>query len=306
MHAGIGIDVSKAMLDVAIHGVAATRQFPNSAAGHRRLAAWLQKHEPKQVVLEATGGYERDALDALFAAGLPVVRINPRQGRDFAKATGQLAKTDQLDAKVLAHLADVMPLQRYQPRSDWQKKLAHWTQRRRQVVQMLASEGQRLSRQTDPMLRRMAQAHLRHLAGTLATLDRNIKAQVDAQPSLEVLRTVKGVGPTLLATLASELPELGQINGKAIAKLAGVAPMACDSGRMRGYRKTWGGRSEIRRTLYMAALSAMRHDPRMQAFYEGLRTRGKAAKVAIVAVMRKMLVIMNARMRDSLASPAPA
>lgn len=305
MHAGIGIDVSKATLDVAVHGSATTRQFPNSAAGHRRLAAWLQKHQPRQVVLEATGGYERDALDALFEAGLPIVRINPRQGRDFAKATGQLAKTDRLDAGILAHMAHVMELTPYLPRAAWQRQLAEWTQRRRHVVQMLTSEKQRLARMRDPALRKMMQAHLRSLATALATLDRGIASQLAAQPSLAPLRTLKGVGPGLLALLASQLPELGRIDGKAVAKLVGVAPMACDSGQMRGQRHAWGGRAEIRNALYMAALSAMRHEPRLRDFYQGLRARGKAAKVAIVAVMRKLLVILNARMRDSLA-PAPA
>lgn len=301
MHAGIGIDVSKATLDVAIHGVTAVRQFPNSVAGHRRLAAWLRKQEPRQVVLEATGGYERDALDALSREGLPMVRINPRQGRDFARATGQLAKTDRLDAGILAHMAHVMELTRYQPRAEWQRQLAEWTQRRRHVVQMLVSERQRLARMNDPVLRKLMQAHVRSLVSTLAKLDRGIASQLAAQPSLEPMRTLKGVGPGLLAILASQLPELGSLDGKAVAKLVGVAPLACDSGQMRGKRRTWGGRAEIRNALYMAALSAMRHEPRLKAFYQGLRARGKAAKVAIVAVMRKLLVILNARMRDGMA-----
>ncbi|HEU4813618.1 MAG TPA: IS110 family transposase [Xanthomonadaceae bacterium] len=301
MHAGIGIDVSKATLDVAIHGVAATRQFTNSVSGHRRLAAWLRKQTPRQVVLEATGGYERDALDVLSKAGLPVVRINPRQGRDFARATGQLAKTDRLDAGILAHMAHVMELTPYQPRADWQRQLAEWTQRRRHVVQMLVSERQRLARMNDPVLRKLMQAHVRSLVSTLVKLDRGIASQLAAQPALEPLRTLKGVGQGLLAILASQLPELGRIDGKAVAKLVGVAPMACDSGQMRGKRRTWGGRAEIRNALYMAALSAMRHEPRLRDFYQGLRARGKAAKVAIVAVMRKLLVMLNARMRDSLA-----
>lgn len=304
MHAGIGIDVSKATLDVAIHGMAGTRQFPNSPAGHRRLVAWLRKQVSRQVVLEATGGYERDALDALFEAGVPVARINPRQGRDFARATGQLAKTDRLDAGILAHMAHVMKLTPYAPRAAWQRQLAEWTQRRRHVVQMLTSERQRLARMGDPELRRLMQAHVRSLVATLAKLDRGIASQLAGQPELEPLRTLKGVGPGLLATLASQLPELGRIDGKAVAKLVGVAPMACDSGQMRGQRRTWGGRAEIRNALYMAALSAMRHEPRLRDYYQGLRARGKAAKVAIVAVMRKLLVILNARMRDGLAGAA--
>lgn len=301
MHEGIGIDVSKATLDVAIHGQAATRQFANTKAGFRRLVAWVSPVQPRQVVLEATGGFEQDALEALHAAGLPMVRINPRQGRDFAKATGQLAKTDRLDAQVLAHMAHVMALTPYQPRADWQRQLGQWIQRRQHVMQMLASERQRLTRIDDPTLRKSMQGHLRSLATTLATLDRGIQAQLAAQPVLAPLRTLKGVGPGLQAMLAAQLPELGHIDGKAIAKLVGVAPLARDSGLMRGRRQIWGGRAQIRQVLYMAALSALRHEPRLRDFYQGLRARGKAAKVAIVAVMRKLLVILNARMRDSLA-----
>lgn len=300
MHEGIGIDVSKAALDVAIHGQATARQFANTRAGIRRLAAWLCARQPRQVVLEATGGFEQAALDALHAAGLPVARINPRQGRDFARATGQLAKTDRLDAQVLAHMAHAMTLTPYQPRADWQRQLGQWVQRRHHVMQMLASERQRLTRIDDPALRRLMQNHLRSLAATLVTLDRGIQAQLAAQPALAPLRTLKGVGPGLQAMLAAQLPELGQINGKEIAKLVGVAPLARDSGLTRGRRQIWGGRAQIRQVLYMAALSALRHEPRLRDFYQGLRARGKAAKVAIVAVMRKLLVILNARMRDSL------
>lgn len=299
MHKGVGIDVSKAALDVAVHG-GIVRQFANTKAGHRRLIAWLLPIEPRQVVLEATGGYEQDALDALSAAGFPVCRINPRQGRDFAKATGQLAKTDRLDAKVLAHMAQVMELIRYQPRAPWQRRLGEWCQRRRQVLQLMTSERQRLSTLADPLLRRLAQAHLRSLAATLVTLDRGIREQLTAQPGIASLRTMKGVGPGLLATLASELPELGRLNRKAIAKLVGVAPMARDSGQQRGQRRIWGGRAVVRDVLYMAAMSACRHEPRLRVFYQSLRARGKAGKVAIVAVMRKLLVILNAQMRDTL------
>lgn len=301
MHEGIGIDVSKATLDVAIHGQTATRQFANTKPGFRRLAAWMAPWQPRQVVLEATGGYEQDALDALHAAGLPVVRINPRQGRDFAKATGQLAKTDRLDAQVLAHMAQVMTLTPYQPRADWQRQLGQWIQRRQHVMQMLASERQRLTRIDDPALRKMLQGHVRNLTTALIALDRGIQVQLAAQPALAPLRTLKGVGPGLQAMLAAQLPELGHINGKEIAKLVGVAPLARDSGLMRGRRQIWGGRAQIRQVLYMAALSALRHEPRLRDFYQGMRARGKAAKVAIVAVMRKLLVILNARMRDSLA-----
>src|SRR5690625_159777 len=301
MHEGIGIDVSKATLDVAIHGQATTRQFANTKAGFRRLVTWVTSLRPRQVVLEATGGFEQQALDALHAAGLPMARINPRQGRDFARATGELAKTDRLDARVLAHMAHAMTLTAYQPRAEWQRRLGQWVQRRQHVMQMMASERQRLGGMNDPALRRSTQAHLRSLSSMLVTLDRGIQEQLAAQKeALAPLSTLKGVGPGLQAMLAAQLPELGRLKGKEIAKLVGVAPMARDSGLMRGKRQIWGGRAPIRQVLYMAALSALRHEPRLRDFYQVLRARGKPAKVAIVAVMRKLLVILNARMRDSM------
>ncbi len=221
--------------------------------------------------------------------------------RDFAKATGQLAKTDRLDAFVLARMGQVLDMPRYEPKSPWQRRLGEWTQRRTQLVDMLAAERQRAEVIEDPVLRRLARAHIASLERVIRELDREIAAQVLAQPELGALRSLKGVGPVLQATLACELPELGRLSGKAIAKLAGVAPLARDSGTLRGRRTIWGGRPQIRSPLYMAAMSAARFDPQLRAFYESLRARGKAAKVAIVAVMRKMLVILNARMRVQLA-----
>lgn len=300
MHGGIGIDVSKATLDVAVHETGEIRSMANTAAGWRSLARWLLTLQPRQVVLEATGGYERAALTALFEAGLPMVRINPRQARDFAKATGQLAKTDRLDARVLAHLAHALSLAPWQPRSAAQCRLAEWVLQRSHVVQMRVTERQRLAAVSVPALRRLMQRHIASLTRTLATLDATIGQQLDAALDVAPLRTVKGVGPVLLATLACQLPELGQLDGKAIAKLVGVAPMARDSGSMRGKRTIWGGRDTVRAAIYMAALSAMRYEPRLRDFYQGLRARGKPAKVAIVAVMRKLLVILNARMRDAI------
>lgn len=300
MHGGIGIDVSKATLDVAVHATGETRRVANTSAGWRSLAGWLLPLQPRQVVLEATGGYERAALAALFDAGLPMVRINPRQARDFAKATGQLAKTDRLDARVLAHLAHALSLVPWQPRSAAQRRLAEWVLQRSHVVQMRVAERQRLAAVSDPALRQLMQRHIAGLTRSLATLEAAISQQLEAAPEVAPLRTVKGVGPVLLATLTCQLPELGQLDGKAIAKLVGVAPMAHDSGTMRGKRTIWGGRDTVRAALYMAALSAMRYEPRLRDFYQGLRARGKPAKVAIVAVMRKLLVILNARLRDAL------
>lgn len=300
MSAFVGIDVSKATLDVAVLGEVGGSQFANTAAGHRKLAAWLLSKSPARVFLEATGGYEQSALDALHAAGLPMYRVNPRQARDFAKATGQLAKTDTLDAQVLARMAAAMDLTRYAPREAWRTRLSEWSNRRAQLVQMALSEQQRVDRFTDRVLKKTAQRHVDWLKREIATLDREIAEQLHAQRGLLPLASLRGAGPVLQATLACELPELGKLNGKAIAKLVGVAPLARDSGTWRGSRAIWGGRDNVRRALYMSALTAMRHEPQLRDFYQSLRARGKAAKVAIVAVMRKMLVILNARMRDSL------
>ena len=300
MSVSVGVDVSKATLDVAIHGAMELRCFPNTPAGHRRLIAWLQPQGTHQVVLEATGGYEQAALDALQAAGLPVVRANPRQARDFARATGQLAKTDRLDARMLAQMAATLPLRPYQPAAAWRRRLAEWSQRRGQLVTLLTGERQRLRRLTEAPLRRSLQRHIAWLESEIAALDREIAQQLEAQPVLAPLRTLKGVGPVLMATLAGELPELGRLDRKAIAKLVGVAPLARDSGQWRGPRHVWGGRHAVRSALYMAALVGVRHEPRLREIYQRLRTRGKAAKVALVACMRKLLVILNARMRDAL------
>lgn len=297
MH-GIGIDVSKATLDVAIYQ-GPCRQFDNTPAGHRRLAAWLKTLPVRGVVLEPTGGYEQDLLDALHAAGLPMVRANARQVRDFARATGQLAKTDRLDAAVLAHIAQVLDLPRYRPPAPWQRRLAEHVRSRRQVAQLLISAQQQLRSVKDPALRQVLQANVTQLSRSKAFLDQQIAQQVRQQPQLEAIQTLKGVGPVLLAVLASQLPELGKLDGKAIAKLVGVAPLARDSGTMHGTRRIWGGRAQVRQALYMSALSALRYEPCLRDFYQSLRARGKAAKVAIVAVMRKMLVILNARAREA-------
>tara|TARA_R110002020_G_scaffold11895_21_gene44303 strand:- start:979 stop:1896 length:918 start_codon:yes stop_codon:yes gene_type:complete len=301
MNEAVGVDVSKAVLDVAIHGTSKQVSFANDAKGRRRLVAFLLPRQPRQVVIESTGCYDLKVTDAMHDAGLPVVRLNPRQARDFARATGQLAKTDRLDAFVLARMGQVLEMPRYEPKLPWQRRLGEWTQRRTQLVDMLAAERQRADVLEDPVLRRLARAHITSLERVIKELDRQIAVQVHAQPELAALRSLKGVGPVLQATLACELPELGRLSGKAIAKLAGVAPLARDSGTLRGRRTIWGGRPQIRSPLYMAAMSAARFDPQLKAFYENLRARGKAGKVAIVAVMRKMLVILNARMRDHLA-----
>lgn len=305
----VGIDVSKARLDVQVHASNQARAFANAKAGWSALIAWLVPQAPRRIVVEATGGYEQGMLDALYAAGLPVVRLNPRQARDFAKASGQLAKTDALDAKVLAAIAaagELLQLQPYTPRTPWQRELAELQRTHGHVGTMLRRERQFLGTVHDIKLRRRAQARIRTLRRQLADVDARMAEQVRAQPSLIPLATIKGVGPVTQATLASRLPELGHLTGKAAAKLVGVAPLNHDSGMMRGTRCIWGGRADVRAVLYMATLSVIHHDPTFRTFYAHLRARGKAAKVALVAVMRKLVVVLNARMRDAQIETAQA
>ena len=304
MSYGVGIDVSKSWLDVHVHGLGHSARFGNTPVGYARLLAWLSPHALRLVVLEATGGYEQAALDALHAAGLPMVRLNPRQARDFAKATGQLAKTDTLDARVLAQMAAVLELMRYQPAEPWRRQLAQYRQRRAHLVMLLQQERQRLSQLSGAWLRRQARTAMQRWQKMLGEVDARIAGQIAAQSDLAVLRQVTGVGPVLLATLAAQLPELGRVDGKAIAKLVGVAPLARDSGSMRGARSIWGGRASVRQALYMGALVAVRFHPDLRTFYQRLRAQGKVAKVALVAAMRKLLVILNAKMRDQMAATA--
>ena len=295
---GIGIDVSKATLDVVVHGEQ-FRQFSNDKRGFVRLIRWLKTWPIKQVVLEASGGYERAALDVLHAAGLPMVRINPARARRFAQGTGRAAKTDRLDATVLAQMAHLLPLTRYVPPAPWQQRLAEFAQCRRHLVQMRVSEMQRLRRLVDPDLIAMKQRHIAQLSDDLKQLDKAIAEQLEGQPGWKNIGTLKGVGPILISTLACELPELGSLGSKAIASLVGLAPMNRESGTWQGQRRISGGRAVVREALYMAALTAIRYEPGLHAFYAGLKAKGKASKVALVAVMRKMLVILNARKRDA-------
>lgn len=309
MGAFVGIDVSKARLDVQVHASDQTRAFANAKAGWSALIAWLAPQAPQRIVIEATGGYEQDVLDALHAAGLPVARLNPRQARDFAKASGQLAKTDALDAKVLAAIAaagELLQLQPYTPRTTWQRELAELQRTHGHLGNMLRRECQFLGTVHNIKLRRPTQARIRTLRRQLADIDARMAEQVRAQPSLAPLATIKGVGPITQATLASRLPELGHLTGKAAAKLVGVAPLNRDSGTLRGTRSIWGGCADVRAVLYMAALSVIRHDPVFRMFYARLRAHGKVAKVALVAVMRRLVVVLNARMRDARMGTAPA
>lgn len=297
---GAGIDVSKAFLDVAIAGEKAVRRFPNTPAGFAQVIAWLGPRQLEHVVLEATGGYEQVALDALHDGGLPMVRINPRQVRDFAKATGQLAKTDRLDARILALMASVLPLIRYRPLDAKALHLKQFHLRRGHVIQMLSAEKQRRRQVVEPLLRAMLEENIRRLEGDRDRLDGYIDELLAQTLPARVLGSIKGVGQGLLTSIICDMPELGHVNRKSIAKLYGMAPLSRDSGTLAGQRTTWGGRASPRTATYMAALSAVRHDPTLKAFYQGLLARGKLKKVALVAAARKLLTILNARMRDAL------
>jgi transposase len=301
----VGIDVAKARLDVAVRPGGAgpggetwrAWHVPNDEAGIAILMERLARLAPALVVLEATGGLEVPATAALAAAGLPVAVVNPRQVRDFAKAVGQLAKTDALDAQLLARFGEVVrPAPRPLPDTDTQA-LAALVARRRQVLGMLTAERQRLGTARPPVRDRL-RAHIAWLGQELADLDADLARRVQQSPVWrereDLLRSVPGIGPIVATTLLAELPELGALDRKRIAALVGVAPLARDSGTLRGKRLVWGGRGRVRTALYMATLVAVRHNPSLRAFYARLLRAGKAKKVALTACMHKLLLIVNA------------
>jgi transposase len=300
MSCSIGIDVAKATLDIAAEPAAALRTLitvPNAEAGHAALVSALTPLAPTRIVLEATGGYERALTVALAAADLPVVVVNPRQVRDVAKATGQLAKTDRLDAALLARFAaQVQPACRPVPDATTQA-LRELLTRRRQLVAMLGQERNRLP-QARGVIRRDLQQHIRWLERRVHTSDDELRQLVEHSPVWrvrdELLQSVPGIGPVTARTLLASLPELGTLKHKQIAALVGVAPLNRDSGQWHGRRQIWGGRAPVRHALYRAALVASRHNPVLRAFYTRLRAMGKPPKVALVATMHKLLPILNA------------
>jgi transposase len=297
----VGIDVSKARLDIAVRPGTATWTVAPEEAGLQALVERLTALAPTLVVLEATGGLEAPVVSALAAAGLPVVVVNPRQVRDFAKALGRLAKTDPLDAEVLAHFGEaVRPEPR--PLKDAQAQaLDAWLTRRQQLVGMLAAEKNRLG-SARGRVKCDIEAHLRWLEKQLAEVDGELKHLIQASPlwraQEDLLRSVPGVGPVFSLALLADLPELGRLNRRQIAALAGVAPFNRDSGRFRGTRAVWGGRARLRALLYMATLAAVRSNPLIRTFYQRLRAAGKKPKVALTACMRKLLTILNAMVRS--------
>lgn len=293
----VGIDVGKAVLDVALRPTGDHERVPNDEPGIAHLIERLQPAHPVLVVLEATGGLEVPLTAALAAAGLPVAVVNPRQVRDFAKAVGQLAKTDALDAHLLARFADqVRPEPRPLPAAEEQALSALLT-RRRQVIAMLVAEQQRLPT-TNPALRPRVEAHIVWLRQERDDLDGELRRQIRQSPVWreddDLMQSVPGVGPVLATTLLAELPELGRLNRKQIAALVGVAPLNCESGILRGRRIVWGGRAQVRAALWMGTLVAVQHNPVLRCFYARLVAAGKPKKVVLTACMHKLLTILNA------------
>jgi transposase len=296
----VGIDVSKDWFDVQVLEGPRER-FANDRAGHEQVIAWLAGRSIAGVVLEATGGYERWLVAALTAAGLPTAVVNPRQVRDFAKALGRLAKTDAVDAEVLARFAQAIRPAPQPPVDEQVLRLRERLARRGQLIEMRTMETNRLQQAHDRSVRRDLLSSLEFLEKRLKRLDDEIDDELRQSPAwreqVEILTGVPGVGPQTARTLVVELPELGECSRREGAALVGLAPRNRDSGQFRGRRTIGGGRSSVRTALYMAALSAIRCNPVIRPFYRKLRDAGKPAKVALVACMRKLLTILNALLR---------
>jgi len=298
----IGLDVAKQQLEVAVHESEYQFRCRNKVSAFGELIAELLALRPALIVLEATGGLESAVVAALHAAGLPVVVVNPRQVRDFAKALGQLAKTDRLDARVLAHFAAAIKPPLRPIKSKDEMELDGLTGRRGQLIEMLTDEKNRRGSAATDKLRDEIKEHIEWLEERIAELDQQLKKLVKGsarwQVKDQILQSTPGIGAVVSYSLIAELPELGTLNRQQISKLVGVAPLNRDSGQQRGSRHIYGGRARVRRILYMAALTATRCNPVIKAFYERLRANQKPFKVAITACMRKLLAIINIMARD--------
>jgi transposase len=296
----VGIDVGKKKDDVYVHGLANESQFHNDAEGIRELVDSMRQLSPTLIVAEATGGYERLMVAHLSAAGLPIAVVNPTRVRRFAESLGQLAKTDKIDARMIAHFASVVRPPVRTLKSEEEEYLGELLDRRRQIIAMQTAEKNRLHTSRG-RIRDDIQEHVDWLTSKQRELDKEIahliRSNQEWSEKEALLRSVPGVGPVTAATLLADLPELGTLNRQKIAALAGVAPFNKDSGSKRGRRRIFGGRSAVRRTLYMAALSCTRFNPVIKRFYDSLIKRGKEKKVALTACMRKLLVILNAMVR---------
>ncbi len=297
----VGIDVSKAHLDVAVRPTEDEWRSQNTETGVNEVVDRLKKLGPDLVVLEATGKLENAVAIGLGVQGVPVVVVIPRQVRDLAKSPGHLAKTDALDARVIAHFAEaVRPTPRPLP-DEQARQLSSLLSRRRQLREMLTAEGNRLG-SADRKMRRRLKAHVRWLKKELLEIDDDMDNAIRESPLWrgkdDILKSVPGIGTVVSITLIAELPELGRLNGKEIAALAGVAPLNRDSGTLAGRRTVWGGRARVRNALYMAALVASRHNPVIRKFYLRLCEAGKPKKVALTACMRKLLLIVNSMIKN--------
>ncbi len=297
----VGIDVSKHSLDVAVRPNDDFWSVKNSAKGITTLVARLSQLKPTLVVLESTGGYEKQAVKALVAARIPVAVANPRRVRDFARSTGQLAKTDKLDAQVLAKFADRVRPNPVHLSTEAEERLQGLLRRRQQLLDMRVAERNRLE-SIHPDLAEQVQRHIEWLEEEIRRLEEQMEELIEQESSLkqkaEIIRSVPGVGPVMTYTLLSEMPELGLLDRKQIAALAGVAPLNRDSGKRSRKRHIRGGRPVVRHVLYMATLSAIQHNPVIQRVYHRLKEAGKERLVAVVACMRKLLVILNAMVRS--------
>ena len=307
-----GIDVGKAGLDVSL-GEGPVRRFANTPAGRTPLVEWLVEQEVRLAVCEPTGGYERPLVAGLQAVGLPVVVAHPTRVRAFARACGTEAKTDLLDAQVLARYGVAVPAVATPPPDPARTARRDLLSRRRQLVENRVQDLNRLDKGPTPAVARSTRRHLAWLDQEIARLEAQVQQALARSPKLarraQLYRSVRGVGELTAAILTAYLPELGQASGKALTALVGLAPWARDSGRQRGYRAIRGGRGTVRRALYMAAMAAVRHAGDLRRFYQGLRQRGKPGKVALVAVMRKLLLHLNAVARRGtpwIEEPAPA
>lgn len=297
----VGIDVSKAILDVATLPQERAWQLERTDAGITSLIEQLQRQAVALIVLEATGGLEAPLVAALAGAKLPVIVVNPRQAREFARATGTLAKTDAIDARLLARLGQALKPELRPLKDEQTRALEALLTRRRQLTDMLTMEKNRLSLASGRVHRDIS-AHIAWLQKRLNDVDGELKRAIEASDVFRLkdslLRSAPGAGPVLSVTLLAAVPELGRLNRREIAALVGVAPLNCDSGKHKGTRHIWGGRAAVRAVLYMATLSAIRCNPTIRAFHARLRGAGKPPKVAITACMRKFLTILNAMLRS--------
>lgn len=294
----VGIDISKLWLDVAFRPSGETAKFENTPSGIEALLGQLRTDELKLVVVESTGGYEREVALKLGVEGVPLAVVNPRHVRDFAKALGKLAKTDKIDAAVIAHFAEAVGPEPQQPKSEDMLELQELVSRRKQLIQMLTSEKTRLRQARAKKVRKDVEETIKFLKKRIKNTDLDIQNRLKKsafwKEDMNLLTSVPGIGPVATMSIISSLPELGKLNRKQISALVGVAPLCRDSGNYHGKRTTWGGRASVRTALFMATLSAARFNPVIRRFYERLLAAGKAPMVALIACMRKLLTILNA------------